>query len=186
MRRWLGCVVVLLYPGVAESQAADFGWRASGGAGYGTVSSAGPNQEEGQTPAVYRVGVERSVGHRFAVGLEWTGTWYDGRFGRERRLALTATGATYLLDGLHVRAGVGPGVVSWVTVDGPPTDGPGDVVIGFSEGDPSVAVTAGVGYDLPLGVFQLTPEATWIGHRLHGATLSLLSAGARVWLRTRR
>ena len=158
----------------------------SGGVGHGTVATSGPHQDEGQTPVVYRVGLERAMGGRLAAGLEWTGSWYEGRLGRERRHALTATLSAYAVGGLHLRAGVGPGVASWVTVDGPPEDGFGDVVIGFSEGDPSLALLAGLAYDLPLGPFQLTPDVTAVGHRLHGETLMMGVVGVRLWLRTRR
>lgn len=175
-------LAALFAPDCAAGQA-DFEWRAGGGVGYGRVASSGPHQEDGQTLAVYRIGVERALAGRVGLGLEWTGAWFDGRFGRERRHSVMATGSAYPAWGLQLRAGVGPGVASWVTVDGPPADGPGDVVIGISEGDPSLALTAGIGYDVAVGPFQLTPEVAWIGHRLHGATLSLLSAGARVWLR---
>jgi hypothetical protein len=186
MRWWMLALLVLVAPGDLVAQGAGFAWRASGGVAYGTIATAGPHQDDGQTPAVYHVGIERSLGRRFAVGLDWTGSWFDGRYGRERRHAVMATGSAYVVEGLHARAGIGPGVASWVTVDGPPADGPGDVVIGISEGDPSVVLTAGLGYDVPLGGFQVTPGAAWVGHRLHGATLSMLTVGVRVWLRGRR
>jgi hypothetical protein len=169
----------------AQAQESGFGWRLGVGIEQGDVASAPPHQDGGQTPAVWRVGVERALGDRFALGLDWTGSWFDGRFGTERRHALTATGTAYLWKGLHVRGGAGPGLVTWVDVDGPPADGVGDVVIGVSEGDPSLALTADVGYDLSLGPWQITPTVRLIAHRLHGETLTMSAVGARLWLRAR-
>lgn len=168
-----------------QAQESSFGWRLGVGIETGEVVSSPPHQERGQTPVVWRFGLERGVGDRFALGLDWTGSWFDGRFGTERRHALTATGTAYLWRGLHVRGGAGPGLVTWVDVDGPPADGAGDVVIGVSEGDPSLALTGDVGYDVSLGPFQVTPAVRIVAHRLHGETVTMSAVGARLWLRAR-
>jgi hypothetical protein len=125
------------------------------------------------------------VGDRFAVGLDWTGSWFEGRFGTERRHAMSVTGTAYVWKGLHARMGAGPGVVTWVNVEGPPPGAIGDVVIGISEGDPSLALTGGVGYDLSFGPFQLAPVARIMAHRLHGETVYMSALGTRLWLKSR-
>ena len=58
-------------------------------------------------------------------------------------------------------------------------------MIGISEGDPSLALIGGVGYDLALGPLQLSPAARLIAHRLHGETVTMTAVGARLGLRTR-
>lgn len=134
--------------------------------------------------AVYSGSIERAIGTRLGVGLEWTGAWFPGLDMHEQRQSLTLNGSVYPWRGLQLTLGAGPGVVSWRTMTGPPQDGVGDVVIGLSDGDPALAMTVGLGYDVTLGPFQLTPRARLIGHRLHGETATMTALGLSIGFQT--
>jgi len=179
-------VLALVLAAAPTAGQSSFAWRVLGGVDRGAIRSTGPNQVGGQTMAVYNASVERAIGSRLGLGLEWTGAWFPGLEVDEQRQSLTLNGSVYPWRGLHLTLGAGPGVVSWRTMTGPPQDGVGDVVIGLSDGDPSLAMTAGLGYDIALGAFQLTPRARLIGHRLHGETVTMTALGLTIGLRTAR
>lgn len=190
MRLWCSgmlcgsAVLALALAAAPTAGQSSFTWRVRGGFDRGAIRSTGPSQLGGQTMPVYSGSLERSIGSRFGVGLEWTGAWFPGLEVHEQRQSLTLNGSVYPWRGLHLTLGAGPGVVSWRTVTGPPQHGAGDVVIGLSDGDPALAMTAGLGYDVTLGAFQLTPHARLIGHRLHGETVTMTALGLSIGFRT--
>lgn len=171
-------------PGAAQ---AGFEWRLGVGAGVADIGSTGPHQDPGGTPATYQVALERAVGSRFGVGLEWMGTWYTGpEWGRQQRQAWTLTGSFYPVGRLSLMAGAGPGLASWVEVIGPPSGGMGDVLIDVYEGEPALALSAGAAVDVPAGPFQLAPLTRVVVHRLRGESLTLAFVALRLSLRSGR
>ncbi len=161
---------------------ASFEWRLGGSLEHGQVRSTGPDQRGQPTMLVFGVSVDRSIGSRFSVGLDWTGARFDAPYGREQRQSLALTGSVYAWRGLHLAVGAGPGLVSWRTVYDPPEHGVGDGLVVFSDGDPALALVAGVGYDLALGGVHLTPRVRVLGHRLHGETVGMVMAGVKLGL----
>ncbi|NIP81718.1 MAG: hypothetical protein GWM90_21870, partial [Gemmatimonadetes bacterium] len=119
----------------AAQDGRDFAWRLSARAGAARILSGHPHMETGQVAPTLGLAVDRAVGHHLALGFAWVATWYQGDFGAEQRQTVAVTASAFPLPGLELSAGMGPGVASLVTVQGPPADGAGDASIDVFEGE---------------------------------------------------
>lgn len=174
----------LVAPDRGAAQAPDGGWRLSAGVGSAWITSGHPYMDDGQRAPTARLAVERRVGRSYAVGVQWIGTWYQGHYGDERRHSLALTGSLYPWAGLFVTAGAGPGTASLVLREGPPADGPGDVLIDVFEGESAFSLTADLGWEVCLGQrFAIAPVLSRVTHWLHDDRMSITALTGRVSVR---
>lgn len=176
---------VLLSAASPETSTAQVGpdsaWRISGGGGAAWILSGHRHMDTGQVAPSFDLAIERSVGEGYALGLAWIATWYQGDFGDERRHTLALTASARPTPGLQLAAGLGPGVASFVTVDGPPTDGVGDANIDVFEGETGLSSLARIGFRAPLSDrLAVSPTLSSVTHWLLGETMTYLTAGLRV------
>jgi hypothetical protein len=154
-------------------------WRISAGAGAATPTDA-DLRRFGNQPAL-RIGIERRVTDRFALGAEWIGTVFDGDYGPERRHNVGFTATAYPAGPIFVSAGFGVGVATNVMVDGPPAECCGDVVIGIADPDMGAGFTAAAGLDIPIARgFSFAPMASVAWQRIPGQTVGFTWLGARL------
>jgi hypothetical protein len=170
----------------AAQEGAGSTWRLSGGGGAAWILSGHPHMDTGQVSPSFNLGIERSIHDRYALGIAWIATWYRGDFGDEGRHTLAITGSAFPGDGLHLTAGLGPGIASLVTVEGPPADGPGDANVDVFEGEPALSFLGEIGYRAPLSRhLAISPTLSSVTHWLRGQTMTYLAAGLDVTLTLR-
>jgi len=133
-----------------------------------------------------RFGVDGRVTDWLSAGVEWMGTWFVTEYGNERRYNVGLSATAYPFGGFFVSTGIGYGLASRVTIDGPPEDCCGDVVIGFHELDSGSGLTLSTGFDARITRhWILTPVVSVAYQRVGGETVGFGWFGGRIAFDTR-
>lgn len=173
-------VSALLWAVPISAQSPSAGWRAGLGLGM-AVDLDAVQQDVDAVGLGARAAVTRGAPGGPALGLQWDGAWFEGRYATEKRLLLSAVVEAPLAGGpVVLRTGPGLGMLTVVDVDLPEPGTVGDALI--SIGDTGAwGLTVGVAGRLRLGSVALEPLADLVWLRADGrGALTLVAGGSLV------
>lgn len=175
----MAIVAVLVTPAAAQAPA---GWRLSAGGGPAVLLAGHDASSRGQVSPGIRVALDHGLSPSLALGVEWIATWPSSGFGGENRhhMGLVAT-AYPLQNGLAVYGGLGLGLATIVTIEGPPpAPYVGDVNIGIGD-TMGPGATAGLAWEIRLGGgLTVTPTAQALLQEIQGFRLAHAFFGVRL------
>lgn len=181
VRSIIALVVAVVIAAPAAAQA-PLGWRLSAGGGPAILLSGHDASSYGQVSPGIRVALDHGLSPSLALGVEWIATWPSSGFGTENRhhVGLVATAYPFR-SGLAVYGGVGLGLATIVTIEGPPPPpGVGDVNIGIGD-TMGPGLTAGLAWDIRLGDgLTITPTAEGLLQEIQGFRLAHAFVGLRL------
>ncbi len=175
-------IAALFFPAApvsGQDRAPGSPWGGSFGLGAGIHLQCG--ECEAKTAGLgATAGVQREIRPGFALGVTWTGGWFDSDFGTLNRHAFNVDllFSSRTAKGSHfVRLGIGPAVSTSVTVEGPPDPpGVGDMVVSIGD---TMGFGGGVGIGIKKPVTEsvsLDPEFRVLAQRVDGETLAFAVA----------
>jgi hypothetical protein len=172
----LATMTVALLAGASSSAAQSEGgsrWsgRVGGGLGiHGTCTDCDADPVGGSMV----LGVEYSTSPEWGFGLSWSSVWLGGKLTGLGRHSLSLDATRSLgRSRPYLRVSLGTAVSTTVDIDGPP-DPPdlGDVVIGIGDTQ-GLSGALGLGWRTRAGPLTLAPEASLIGQRVAGTTITV-------------
>lgn len=170
-------------PTGAQERATGEGWRISAGGGVGASLYRGDDGEVDSPAGVARLSIDRSFGPGFRLGLEWMGSWMEGSFNGESRHHVGVVVSMDPGQGPVIgRLGLGLGTATVVDVEGPPSDGVGDVSVGIGDTG-GLGAVVGAEVHLPLtGGLRIVPGLDVLLQRSGGHAFATGMLTARLLL----
>ncbi len=164
----------LAAPLSGQDEGADARWRGFVGGGVGIHLRCAECDAE-PVGVGGTVGLERELRPGLAIGLAWTGAWFDSDLGRLNRhmIHLDLLVRRQSSFAPFVRLGLGTGISTRIQKEGPPDPpGVGDAVISIGDTQ-GYGGLIGAGFERTLSPsLALVPELRLAVQRVEGATLA--------------